>query len=48
MTKQDLCQVFKAGSTFENQLISSITSTGKKRKNMKGFEKIQYPFMIKS
>lgn len=47
MTKQDLSQVFHVGSTFENQLMSSITSTGKKEKNMEGFDKIQYPFMIK-
>ena len=47
MTKQDLSQVFQAGSTFENRLMSSITSTGKKIKNRKGFGKIQYLFMIK-
>ena len=46
MTKQDLSQVFQAGSTFENRLMSSITSTGKKIKNRKGFGKIQYLFKI--
>ena len=54
MTKWDLSQICRVGSTFETQLIQSIISTGKKN-NMaistdaeKAFDKIHHQCLIKA
>lgn len=55
--KQDLTQLYKAGSTFKNQLIYSITSTELKRRKKlmiisisagKGFDKNHTPIHDKN
>ena len=56
MTRRDLSQVHKDGSTYANQAMSYTTLTKEKQKNHviisidadNAFEKIQHTFMIKT